>query len=175
MAGTLCTLLPQSFRKQQSVFCCPQNFQINGAGGWRCLSGFKSILNMHLISLVLKPVVWNEQYSLRVKTVRVLHPQKGKRGTEAPSDLLGVTLRLHGEAGTPAYSFSIFKLEANTEGLWSTKRKEDSQFLFSVASQDKPENTEWYPSWFVFLTMCAYLPAARLTAACCAAGSFYSQ
>lgn len=81
------------------------------------MSGFKSILNMHLISLVLKPVVWNEQYSLRVKTVRVLHPQKGKRGTEAPSDLLGVTLRLHGEAGTPAYSFSIFKLEANTEGL----------------------------------------------------------
>lgn len=104
MAGTLCTLLPQSFRKQQSVFCCPQNFQINGAGRCCCLSGFESALNVHLISSVLEAVDRNEQYSLRVKTVRVLHPQEGKWGTEALSDLPEVTPRLHGEAATRAYS-----------------------------------------------------------------------
>lgn len=81
------------------------------------MSGFKSVLNMYLISSVLEPVVWNEQYSLRVKTGRVLHPQKGKWGTEARSDLPEVTPRLHGEAGIQAYSFPIFKLEAKPEGL----------------------------------------------------------
>jgi len=133
MTGTLRTLLPRSFRKQQSVSCCPQSFQINGAGGWCCLSGFKSVLNVHLISLVLEePVVWNEQYSLRVKTGRVLHPQKGKWGTEALSDLPEVTPRLHGEAGTQIYSFPTFKLEANTEGPCDLPRGKRTARCFSL-------------------------------------------
>lgn len=133
MAGTLRTLLPQSFRKLQSVCCCPQNFQINGAGGWCSLSGFKSILNMHLISLVLeKPVVWNEQYYLRVKTGRVFNPWRGKWGTEGLSDLPGVTPRVHEKAGIQAYSFITFKLAANTEGLCDLPREKRTHSCFSL-------------------------------------------
>lgn len=88
---------------------------------------------MYLISLVLEePVVWNEQYSLRVKPRRVLHPQKGKHSTEALSDLPEVTPRLHGEAGTEAYSFPIFKLEANTEGLCDPPREERTASCHSL-------------------------------------------
>lgn len=132
MAGTLCTLLSQSSRKQQSVFCCPQNFPINDAEGWCCLSVYKSVLNMHLISSVLEEsTVWNEQYSLGVKTGTVLNPWRGKCSTEALSDLPEAMPWLHWDTKSWASAFRTFK-QSDTEGVCDLPREKRTGCCFSL-------------------------------------------
>lgn len=104
------------------------------------MSGFKSLLNKHLSNLVPEPAAWNEQYSPRVKVGRVSQPQRGRRGTEARSDLPEVTPSVG--AGTMAHSSWPQTGGRGRGTAWSTKRKEDRWLFSSVALQDKPGNIE---------------------------------
>lgn len=94
------------------------------------MSGFKSLLNKHLNNLVPEPAAWNEQYCPGVKAGRVSHPQRGRRGTEARSDLPEVTPSVG--AGTRAHSFPGFRLEADREGLCGLPREKRTDGCFPL-------------------------------------------